>query len=211
MMGMASAARRIRSFFLWDESFSRYYVIAQPTQNTVMKKIRFSEQFQIFGNFLDFQKNFRFLKSDLRLDTWDTGYISDNWEQQYEQLHCDLWIQSDGDSIRNSCDVILTERPHGLLEIITTWSDYNMIKESRGNTQEICYNTWYLVEHLRYVATRGMRLQCTWQLRKPVTEESTTLEGKERKLKCIGRPIGSCRAQLFVACTAWAYIKEAVG
>ena len=42
---------------------------------------------------------------DLRLDTWGTDYISDNWEQQYEQLHFDLWIQSDGDSIRNSCDV----------------------------------------------------------------------------------------------------------
>ena len=40
-------------------------------------------------------------------DTWDTDYISDNWEQQYEQLHCDLWIESDGDSIRNSCDVYL--------------------------------------------------------------------------------------------------------
>ena len=45
---------------------------------------------------------------DMRLDTWDTDYISDNWEQQYEQLHCDLWIQSDGDSIRNSCDVLKT-------------------------------------------------------------------------------------------------------
>ena len=44
---------------------------------------------------------------DLRLYTWDTDYISDNWEQQYEQIHCDLWIQSDGDSIRNSCDVLL--------------------------------------------------------------------------------------------------------
>ena len=42
---------------------------------------------------------------DLRLDTWDTDYVSDNWKQQYEQLHYDLWIQSDGDSIRNSCDV----------------------------------------------------------------------------------------------------------
>ena len=42
---------------------------------------------------------------DLRHDTWDTDYISDNWEQQYGQLHCDLWIESDGDSIRNSCDV----------------------------------------------------------------------------------------------------------
>ena len=100
MMGMASAARRIRSFFLWDESFSRYYVIAQPTQNTVMKKIRFSEQFQIFGNFFNFQKIsdffkvFRFLKSfqifwkyleflkvfcDLRLDT----IFDDNFRWQF--------------------------------------------------------------------------------------------------------------------------------
>ena len=38
-------------------------------------------------------------------DTWDTDYISDNWEQQYQHLHCDPWIKSDGDSIRNSCDV----------------------------------------------------------------------------------------------------------
>ena len=44
---------------------------------------------------------------DLRLDIWDTDYISDNWEQQYLQLHCDFWIQSDGDSIRNSCDVLV--------------------------------------------------------------------------------------------------------
>ena len=39
---------------------------------------------------------------DLRLDTWDTDYISDNCEQQYQQLHCDPWIKSDGDSIPNS-------------------------------------------------------------------------------------------------------------
>ena len=36
---------------------------------------------------------------DLRLEPWDTDYISDNWE------HCDPWIKSDGDSIRNSCNV----------------------------------------------------------------------------------------------------------
>ena len=61
-----------------------------------------------FWKFSDFLKGFRFFESfsDLRLDTWDTDYIFDNWEQQYEQLHCDLWIESDGDSIRNSCDVI---------------------------------------------------------------------------------------------------------
>ena len=40
-------------------------------------------------------------------DIWDTDYISNNWEQQYGQLHCDLWIESDGDSIRNSCDVFI--------------------------------------------------------------------------------------------------------
>ena len=49
---------------------------------------------------------FRALETcDLRLDTWDTDFISDNWEQQYQDLHCDPWIKSDGDSIRNSCDV----------------------------------------------------------------------------------------------------------
>ena len=26
---------------------------------------------------------------DLRLDTCDSDYISDNWEQQNQQLHCD--------------------------------------------------------------------------------------------------------------------------
>ena len=74
------------------------------------KVFRFLENFQIFGKFLNFLKVFRFfgIFCDLRLDTWDTDYISDNWEQQYEQLHCDLWIQSDGDSIRNSCDVLKT-------------------------------------------------------------------------------------------------------
>ena len=54
--------------------------------------------FTIFDNFESF--------CDLKHDTWDTDYISDNWEQQNEQLHCDLWIESDGDSIRNSCDVL---------------------------------------------------------------------------------------------------------
>ena len=71
---------------------------------------------KIFRKISDFQKNIRFsekfqsnLKTCyLRLDTWETDYISDNWEQQYEQLHCALWIQSDGDSIRNSCDVFAT-------------------------------------------------------------------------------------------------------
>ena len=54
-------------------------------------------------------KVFRFFESfcDLRHGTWDTDYISDNWEQQYGQLQCDLWIESDGDSICNSCDVLL--------------------------------------------------------------------------------------------------------
>ena len=65
--------------------------------------------FSIFRKFSDFLKVFRFFERfcDLRHDTWDTDYISDNWEQQYGQLHCDLWIESDGDSIRNSCDVLL--------------------------------------------------------------------------------------------------------
>ena len=58
----------------------------------------------IFGEFSEFLKVFESF-CDLRHDTWDTDYISDNWEQQYGQLHCDLWIESDGDSIRNSCDV----------------------------------------------------------------------------------------------------------
>ena len=59
---------------------------------------RFLENFQIFGKFPDFWKNFQifgklsdfqhhrraFLETcGLRLDTWDTEYISDNWEQQY--------------------------------------------------------------------------------------------------------------------------------
>ena len=67
--------------------------------------------FDNFWMFLDLQrvlrKVFRVFESfcDLRHDTWDTDYISDNWEQQYGRLHCDLWIESDGDSIRNSCDV----------------------------------------------------------------------------------------------------------
>ena len=78
-----------------------------------LKVFRFYESFQIFWKFSDFLKVFRFFVNfrlfesfcDLRLDTWDTDYFFDNWEQQYEQLHCDLWIQSNGDSIRNSCDV----------------------------------------------------------------------------------------------------------
>ena len=50
---------------------------------------------------------------DLTLDTWDTDYIADNWEQQYKQLLCDLWIKSDRDSICNSCDVL--DRTPGIL------------------------------------------------------------------------------------------------
>ena len=45
---------------------------------------------------------------DLTLETWDTYYIADNWEQQYKQLLCDLWIKSDRDSICNSCDVFFS-------------------------------------------------------------------------------------------------------
>ena len=76
------------------------------------------KKFQSFGKFSDFLKVFRFFESfcDLRLDTWDTDYIFDNWEQQYEQLHCDLWIQSDGDSIRNSCDVLFKNGDWTLIE-----------------------------------------------------------------------------------------------
>ena len=64
--------------------------------------------FQIRRKFSDILGVFRVFEifCDLRHDTWDTNYISDNWEQQYGQLHCDLWIESDGDSIRNSCDVL---------------------------------------------------------------------------------------------------------
>ena len=65
------------------------------------------DNFDNFWMFSDSWGVFRVFESfcDLRHDTWDTDYISDNWEQQYGQLHCDLWIESDGDSIRNSCDV----------------------------------------------------------------------------------------------------------
>ena len=71
----------------------------------------FDDNFQIFIKWkcLDFWKNFQiFWKScDLTLDTWDTDYIADNWEQQYKQLLCDLWIKSDRDSICNSCNVFV--------------------------------------------------------------------------------------------------------
>ena len=55
---------------------------------------------------------------DLILDTWDTDYIADNWEQQYKQLLCDLWIKSDRDGIRNSCDVFIFYSFPYTLEII---------------------------------------------------------------------------------------------
>ena len=54
---------------------------------------------------VDFQISWK--SCDLTLDTWDTDYIADNWEQQYQQLYCDLWIKSDRDSILNSWDVLL--------------------------------------------------------------------------------------------------------
>ena len=49
---------------------------------------------------------------DLALDTWDTDYISDNWELWYKQLYCDLRIKSDGDSICNSCYVKFDKPDH---------------------------------------------------------------------------------------------------
>ena len=39
-------------------------------------------------------------------DLRDTGYISDNWEQQSQHSQWP-WIKSERDSIRNSCDVFL--------------------------------------------------------------------------------------------------------
>ena len=62
---------------------------------------------------------------DLRLDTWDTDYISDNWEQQYGQLHCD------GDSIRNSCDVFNTIWPLSL--------SYPHRTQMMGSTEKLLY------------------------------------------------------------------------
>ena len=49
-----------------------------------LKEFRFPENFR----FSDFWKKFRFLEKfqsnpDMRLDTWDTDYISDNWGYQY--------------------------------------------------------------------------------------------------------------------------------
>ena len=80
---------------------------------TIFTILTIFECFQIFGKFSDFWGVFRVFESfcDLRHDTWDTDYISDNWEQQYGQLHCDLWIESDGDSIRNSCNVYRIHLP----------------------------------------------------------------------------------------------------
>ena len=63
---------------IFDDNFDRVF--------------RFLESFQIFGKFLDFLKVVRFFENccDLRLGIRDTDYISDNSEQQYEQLHCAL-------------------------------------------------------------------------------------------------------------------------
>ena len=68
-----------------------------------LKNLRFFENCQIFGKFQIFWKS-----CDLTLDTWDTDYFADNWEQHNKQLLCDFWIKSDGDIIRNSCDVYKT-------------------------------------------------------------------------------------------------------
>ena len=99
------------------------------------------KSFQIFGKFSDFLKVFRFFESfcDLRLDTWDTDYISDNWEQQYEQLHCDLWIQSDGESIHNSCDVF---EGAGCYNVTSKWQLSPTIPVNSNSSQLFSLIIW---------------------------------------------------------------------
>ena len=69
--------------------FDNYDIFLKFRQICQLLTIFYNVDF--FYNFLGV---FRVLESfcDLRHDTWDTDYISDNWEQQYGQLHCDLWI-----------------------------------------------------------------------------------------------------------------------
>ena len=71
---------------------------------------------------------------DLTFNTGDTGYISHNWKQQYEQLHWDLWIQNDGDSIRNSythnCIITIYLR---------IWTNENNFEQMK-----IILITWYI-------------------------------------------------------------------
>ena len=80
----------------------------------------------------------------LPIDHWDTCYISDNWEQQYGQLHCDLWIKSDGDSIRYSGDFLDTQVSlapthvswlvHPSVRWLVTLSDFqSLVSNGRSN------------------------------------------------------------------------------
>ena len=64
---------------------------------------RFFDFFLDFRNFFNiFGKNIRFSENlltwHLTLETLINDHIADDWEQQYQQFLCDLWIKSDGES-----------------------------------------------------------------------------------------------------------------
>ena len=73
---------------------------------------------------------------DLRLDTWDTDYISDNWEQQYSPLHYDPCIKNNGDSIRNSCNVFLLFQSMHRLHLWKCWWSPWTGKADQGGAEE---------------------------------------------------------------------------
>ena len=63
------------------------------------------DNFDNFANFWQFFGSFQSFWKFLWPETWHLRHWLHFWQQQYGQLHCDLWTESDGDSIRNSCDV----------------------------------------------------------------------------------------------------------
>ena len=91
----------------------------------------------------------------LRLDTWDTDFISDNWEQQYQHLHRDPWIKSDGDSIRN-CET----QPQASICWVALSSLFGCLSSRIGNMNIYAniYWFWALVPN----QTRPYHLGIAW-------------------------------------------------
>ena len=66
---------------------------------------------------------------DLRLNTWDTDYISDNWEPEFMTIFVIWqWIVT-LDSIRNSCDVWVYN-----LNQISDWNQFEIILAEKDYT-----------------------------------------------------------------------------
>ena len=102
------------------ETFDQSDEETRPVQQKDNDKDKYNDKYKDNGKeFRQHHQRAVLETCDLRLDTWDTDYIADNWEQQ---LHCDPWVKSDGDSIRNSCDVYEIPNPGNVLANIRVYT-----------------------------------------------------------------------------------------